>query len=218
MGFYSLFWISLIFLGGPSWAKTNCLNQCQLVKIGAQEEYSLTCSCEDKLIRGERDWLTGKSTAFRMDFLKKRFIGISLDRYPEIKNNSCRNKSRKEEPTLLKKKLNLSNLNICDCVSTVQNFPKQKRCRITSAGESICEFSTDEENSLNNPLDPTLYAYQVCLIKKESYKKPEKCPAKPCEEKIPVCEQGKKLVNLADPEGCCPVFSCESIDFQTEEK
>jgi hypothetical protein len=219
MGIYSLFWISLFLIGEASWARSNCLNQCQLVKVGAEDQYSLSCSCEDRFLKGERDWQAGKSTAERIDFLKKKFVGISLDKYPEIENNSCKKKSTKEEPSLLKrKKLGLSTLSICDCVSTIENFAKQKKCRITSAGERLCEFSTDAEKDLRASLDPTLYAYQVCLIKRETYRKPEKCAAKPCEEKIPVCEQGKKLMNLADPESCCPVFSCESIDYTAEEK
>lgn len=218
MVFSFFFWMSLFLFDETSWARSNCLNQCQLVKMGTEENYSLSCSCEGKFLKGERDWLTGKATGERRDYLKKKFIGISLDSYPEIANNSCKKKSLKEDTALLKKKLNLSNLSICDCVSTVQYFAKQKICRITSAGERLCEIATDSEKALKGSLDPTLYAYQVCLMKKDTYKKPEKCPAKPCEERIPVCEEGKKLVNLADPESCCPVFSCQPIASIAEGK
>ncbi len=210
--------ISILLTPEIAVAKGSCFNQCQLVKIARSNEYSLTCACEKNISKGESDWLAGKRSSERGDFLRKKFIGLRISEYPEIVNNSCRSRVKKAGPELAKKKLEIANLPICDCVSTFQHFAKKKVCWRTPAGETLCDYPTDTRSHLENPIDPTLYAYQVCLIKKETFKKADTCPAKPCEAKAPVCPAGTRLMNLADPESCCPVFSCEPFDQSVEEQ
>ncbi len=195
----------------------SCFNQCQLVKLNHSKEYSLTCACDKIVSKGEGDWLAGKNSSERADFLRKKIMGISLDPYPELIDNSCRGQTKPVDPELAQKKLDIAKLPLCDCVSTIQHFPKKKVCWRTPAGEVLCEFPVEKQATLPMPVAPTLYAYQACLLKRETHQKPKSCPAKPCDEIPPTCTTGTKLVNLADPESCCPVFSCEPIEQSVEE-
>lgn len=207
---WTIFYFS-IWISGHAEA-AGCFNHCQLVRIANSDEYSLHCNCSRKSAFGERDWMAQKKSPERREFLRQRFIGLDLSRYPEVVENSCRSKLKVDDPSNVKKKRELAKLPICECVSNQMQIRKQKNCRLTAAGERLCQIQSNNEGVHSKPLNPDLYSYQICMMNSETYERPSRCPASPCSASVPTCGTGEALYNLADPEGCCPVFVCQKVE------
>ncbi len=187
----------------------NCLNHCQMVRLADTNEFSLHCNCSKTLPRGEKDWLAQKGSPHRAEYLRQKFIGLDLSNYPEVVENQCRQKVQLEAPSVVRKKMDLAKLPLCECVSTIMQIQKEKSCRKTPAGEELCNFAANGDKVKSSFEYPNLYSYQVCMMRSETYERPSRCPASPCKAELPTCSEGESLFNVADPESCCPVFVCK---------
>lgn len=155
--------------------------------------------------------MSQKASSHRALFLRQKIIGLDLSKYPELVENQCRQKVQLEEPTVVRKKMDLAKLPLCECVSNMMQIHKEKSCKKTSAGETLCDFAANENKVKSKFEYPNLYSYQVCLMRSETYERPGRCPASPCKADVPTCQQGESLFNVADPESCCPVFVCKTV-------
>ena len=180
-------------------AKTNsCANDCRIEKKENGIHF-VACQCTGK----SKPW----SNQAKEIFFRSRLAGASAEESQAIQENRCVNApalSPEEEAKVRP----LATRPLCECVSARLRAGIEMNCKKSATGEKLCLPSHTEKSV--KPRKPTLFDYQSCVVDRVNYKKPQSCEDSACSKEKPACPAGKELVNIADPEACCPVFVCRA--------
>lgn len=188
--------LSLLF-SFLSFAQSNsCANDCRIEKKENGTHY-VACRCSEKT----KPWSGyGKEIFFR-----SRLNNASPEEIEAIRENKCTPVTgmTAEEATKIRP---LATRPLCECVSARVSAGIKLDCKKSASGEKLCLPRHSAQIATNRK--PTLFDYESCVVDRINYRKPESCQNADCAKEKPVCSKGKELVNIADPEACCPVFVC----------
>lgn len=214
-----LFWAASPVAGGaapPIHRTSACLSHCSLER-DESGRFAVECSCGEKKYPGH-DSFFGLKARYPDKFegeLRHRLRGASPSEIAAVDSNSCAAevKLARERPRAADEFLGLVTLAMrptCECVRNRVHFPVRRACSGTAAGQVLCEFDlfavpSDRIGPVRNS---TLHDYQACAAARLNYRRPETCAGVVCRERPHDCPIGRELVNVADPEACCPSFEC----------
>jgi hypothetical protein len=175
-----------------------CANDCRIEKKDNGTHF-VACQCSAKL----KPW----SKQSNEIFFRSRLAGATAEETKFIQENRCA-KAPAPSPEEASKLRPIATRPLCECVSARLQVGVEANCKKSSSGEKLCQpRHTGREGK---PRKPTLFDYQSCVVDRVNYKKPETCAEAVCAKEKPTCADGQELVNIADPEACCPVFTCRT--------
>lgn len=182
-----------------SFAKSDsCANDCRIEKKESGIHY-VACHCSGKT----KPW----SSHSKEIFFRSRLTGASPEETQAIQENKCATAPAlpAEEEAKVRP---LSTRPLCECVSARVGAGIEMNCKKSATGEKLCLPRHTAKSG--KARKPTLFDYQSCVVDRINYRKPQSCVDAACTKEKPACASGKELVNIADPEACCPVFVCRS--------
>jgi hypothetical protein len=193
-----------------------CLSHCSLERDD-DGRASVLCSCLEKKYSG-RDNFFGlmKRSPDRFEGeIQRRLRGANSLETAAVAGNSCALdvSASHAHPRPASTFVHLASLSMrptCECVRNRVQFPVSRSCAFTKAGQVLCQFDLALNNLAHEgPVRAgTLHDYQACAAARINYRRPETCAAVVCEDQPRECPLGQELVNVADPESCCPSFEC----------
>jgi hypothetical protein len=180
-------------------AKTDsCANDCRIEKKENGIHF-VACQCTGK----SKPW----NSHSKEIFFRSRLMGANPEEIQAIQENKCvaaPTFSPEEEAKVRP----LATRPLCECVSSRVSAGIEMNCKKSATGEKLClPRHTDKGGKARKP---TLFDYQSCVVDRVNYRKPESCQEAVCPKEKPACPAGKELMNIADPEACCPVFVCRT--------
>jgi hypothetical protein len=207
--------LPLLLAGSSSWAAGNfesCLNKCS-VELGEDGKTNIVCRCD---LKDSSTKLWGKAADPRLSrVLPSRLKGATPEEIKAVAENACgSSKGFRKFPAEIESLAELTQRPLCECVRVKVHFPLSRQCKFTAAGEHLCQFNRAQTpKPMARPV--SLYDYQSCISARQNYEPPQACEAQACSALRPTCAAHEKLTNIADPEGCCPVFTCQPIPTET---
>lgn len=118
--------------------------------------------------------------------------------------------SRERDADELRATLARGKQSLCECVAARVRFPVYRQCTRSQSGESYCRFSPDlaRPSVVQALRRPTADDIHSCAVASANYEGPSTCRNVRCASAKPFCGEGTELVNIAEPDACCPIFVC----------
>lgn len=159
----------------------------------------MACQCTGK----SKPW----SSRSNEIFFRSRLMSASPEESLAIQENKCASAPAisAEEAAMIRP---LATRPLCECVGARLRAGIDMSCKKSASGEKLCLPRHTAQSG--QARKPTLFDYQSCVVDRVNYRKPESCQEAACAKTKPTCSGNKELVNIADPEACCPVFVCRT--------
>ena len=186
-----------------------CEQTCTL-EAGTDGQIEPVCTCK-QIEKSKKSFEKASAWPSKTKLLEQ-LDGVSEKNISIVVQNSCQNLEHhflhNTKDILIA--ADLSARPLCECVDVRLHFPVAKQCHTMVNGTDSCSFPIVKGKVSPEPIRiATVYDYQSCIAKNSNYKKPVSCDeAKTCLAPPDNCDVGTELVNIADPESCCPVFVC----------